>query len=167
MQLFAITAFVRGSRNYPILFPLLVSPALDFLSLIQCHPLSLSLCLALSLSFSIYLFLFPLFSLCPIHTYTYIHIHNMRHIGINVVLLKRWREKWIDWTRCRYTLTQRKVFRHSRQNLSIGPLTNNVTSTVFLRSCIRYPESRGITNISEYFQIKADPLLKLHVSRFQ
>jgi len=36
MQLFAITASVRGSRNYPILFPLLVPPALG--SLPPLHP---------------------------------------------------------------------------------------------------------------------------------
>lgn len=46
MQLFAITASVRGSRNYPILFPLLVPPALDSLSL---SPLSSPLSLSLSM----------------------------------------------------------------------------------------------------------------------
>jgi len=54
MQLFAITASVRGSRNYPILFPLLVPlPALS--SPLQppaefvLYPLTFSLSLSLSL----------------------------------------------------------------------------------------------------------------------
>lgn len=52
MQLFAITASVRGSRNYPILFPLLVPTSLG-LSLRFIHPLNfpfLSIYLSLSLS---------------------------------------------------------------------------------------------------------------------
>lgn len=61
MQLFAITASVRGSRNYPILFPLLVPPSLG---------LSLRFILPLNYPFS-------LFTLAP-HCQAFVLIYARR-----------------------------------------------------------------------------------------
>lgn len=97
MQLFAITASVRGSRNYPILFPLLVPPALSSLSL------SLPLCFTLPLNYP-----FSLFTLAPrcqafvlvyaaVYTYIYVYTCRCHHMPS-----KHRREKLIDFERRRH-----------------------------------------------------------------
>lgn len=95
MQLFAITASVRGSQNYPILFPLLVPPVLGSFSF------SFSLRFILPLNY-----LFSLFTLVPccartcIHAvYMYIYVYTYK---CHYTPSKHRREKLIDFERRRH-----------------------------------------------------------------